>query len=773
RSASKRLAACGLEEPNRARWAAAPNSGRETLHLERVVLVGVVELNPLLRRLLEAFRETGRSVVALVHAPPDAVDAVDEWGCAVPSIWRARPLALDEADLVVAARAFDVAQAAIDAIASIDGDACADDITMGLADPALGPTLVHAGATAGVDVRLAAGRLARSTEPWMAMARLAAAADGAVSTMASLAALPGAEAWLGGRIGANPAGDNDLLRALDAAAAGSRPGASRIDAAPLPAIGDAITQAIEPLRAGRRSLPAWAGPLRDLAVDLLGGSPVDAAGESAVETMAKELSAWEALPDGIAPQVDGFEALRLLAHRTGGQPCPAPPRRGQVEALGWLELHLDDAPVLVVMGLHEGAVPTPAGADPLLPGSLRTELGLPDDDTHAGRDAYLLEAMARGRDHFRVVVARRNTAGDPVLPSRLLLRCPAKEIPGRLRRLVDPRRAEQVALPRGMPAPAPTSGFVIPEPPAGPVALERMSATAFERYLRCPYRFWLEYVLGLAPIEPPTDELDALEFGNLAHDVLCAFGGDAGIRDSTDSVRIEEWLAHTLDGTVRRVFGAAPTAAITVQTARLRERLAAFARRQAQHAAEGWRIIATEQPLPPAAVLDLPRSDRSSASDGESDRRPVRIVGRVDRIDRHLSTGEWAILDYKTGDVGKSPNKVHHGGEKVSARWCSLQLPLYARFASMPVDAHGAPRLGFILLPKVSAEVGWSWANWTDAELDAAIDKAREVVLNIRAGRFERSPDVSGDAFDAICQVRALGVRGGDAPGDGDGEDGS
>ena len=51
------------------------------------------------------------------------------------------------------------------------------------------------------------------------------------------------------------------------------------------------------------------------------------------------------------------------------------------------------------------------------------------------------------------------------------------------------------------------------------------SPTALQRYARCPYRFFLQTIHGLAPreIAEPIDELDPLKRGALIHDIQFAF----------------------------------------------------------------------------------------------------------------------------------------------------------------------------------------------------------------------------------------------------------
>ena len=113
---------------------------------------------------------------------------------------------------------------------------------------------------------------------------------------------------------------------------------------------------------------------------------------------------------------------------------PPDPEEHAVELLGWLELPLDDAPAVIVTGVNERILPEAVGADPFLPGSLRTRLGIPDDGARYARDAYLLSALIHSRDEVHLIAGRTNSAGDPLRPSRLLFADEPTVVAERIRR---------------------------------------------------------------------------------------------------------------------------------------------------------------------------------------------------------------------------------------------------------------------------------------------------------------------------------------------------
>ena len=121
---------------------------------------------------------------------------------------------------------------------------------------------------------------------------------------------------------------------------------------------------------------------------------------------------------------------------------------------------------------------------------------------------------------------------------------------------------------------------------------------------------------------------------------------------------------------------------------------------------------------------------------------PIRLRGRIDRIDHHPEQDAWAIWDYKTGEQVKSPIIQHRRQDKT---WRDLQLPLYCLLAVELLGDAEPSEVGFIALPRDEAKVEFDgvarWCKGNDKEtfaegLQSAIETAQEVVRRIRQGKF-------------------------------------
>jgi len=425
---------------------------------------------------------------------------------------------------------------------------------------------------------------------------------------------------------------------------------------------------------------------------------------------------------------------------------------GAVELQGWLELLWEDAPHLVVAGLNDGRVPEAVIGDPFLPESLRERLGLKTNAARFARDAYLLEALAACRargGRLDLLFGKTSAAGDPLHPSRLLLRCPGAELPQRVEFLFRPAGAPGASLAWKR------AWSLRPREKAAP---HQIPVTAFRDYLRCPFRFYLSRVLGMRAVDVAKTELDALDFGDLCHGALEAMGCERALRDCTEARTLREFLMSELDRIVSARFGDKLTLPLVVQIESARQRLSKAAEVQARERAEGWVIERAEWRFPDAPSRTL---------------GGLVVRGKIDRIDRHEGSGAWRVLDYKTSDLATVPRDAHcrrasrvRGDERVPemARfaidgvehvWIDLQLPLYL-WALEQEDTPGRPEAGvacgYFHLPKATGETGVTvWTDYSAGWHAAALRCAGAVAEAVRAQRFwPPAESVDHDEFAAL-----------------------
>lgn len=764
RGYERRLDALGYVDRDGERWDAIRDERVESTG--PIYLLGVVEMPKVVRRTLEAL---GDDVTPLVHAPPDGRDAFDELGCVRPEAWAARPIRIPDDTLEVAGRPPEQADAVLRRLGGAGPRLAPDHVTVGVPDTDLVPYLERRLGEHGVPHRHAEGTPLERTDPWRLLSAVADHLEGERwPDFAALLRHPAVEA-APGLPGALETADEHFGRHLPSRVEGpARGSAGGGDFGRL--VGDLEEElALGRLR-GARPLSEWMAEILAFLVRAYGGRPLDRsrAGDrrlvEACETIRDRAAAWSRLAGTPLDRECGASAaLRLLLEEVRREAVPPLPDTSAVELLGWLELHLDDAPVLVLTGLDEAHVPGSVSADLFLPDGLRSRLGLVDDAHRLGRDAYLLSAMLAPREEAHLVVGRRSAEGDPLRPSRLLLALEGPDLARRVLRMFGQEEERAPRLARPGIEPADRSSFRTPPDPVLRIAEPppTLRVTSFGLLLGRPYQFVLGRILELEAVDDRAREMDGLAFGELAHAVLRTFGeGELARSDDPDAIRAG--LGALLDRAAERRFGDRALPAVRLQVEQLRIRLGAFAEWHAARVRGGWETVAVE--------VGTPDEGTPFVVDGE----PIGLTGRIDRIDRHAESGAWAVLDYKTSAKSREPEKTHRARD---GSWTDLQLPLYrhilpdlARTGALPpaiADPGARVGLGYVNLSREGAAL--ALAPWDETELASAYEAARSCVRLLRQGEIAWREEETVDRYSPFATLLGRGRL--VSAGDGDGEE--
>jgi ATP-dependent helicase/nuclease subunit B len=766
RSVHAELARLGFVDREQARIDAAA-SGPAACDFD-VWLVGLAEMPLIVRRLLHQLPR--RQLKVLVHAPRDLADMFDELGCVLPAPWLRTDIELPEDRISIVSHPSGQAREAAAAVARLGGAYAADEIVIGVPDAEVVPTLerefASAGVatrylaaegderapefrllTAGIPARYAAGVPIERTSPFRLLQAIAdVLRDQSYESAAALVRHPAFGDWLGRRRwqidhpGAATFRENDgWLAALDrflcervpftlTGELGGEGGRGRAvaEALRVALLGEEMLGGL----AGERPLREWMPRLLALVLEIYGDRALNRSvrDEQRLLTFAQKLrdaaNAFERVPPELDDTCDAATAIQLVLDGVAGDALPPDADDVAIELLGWLELHLDDAPVAILTGMNEPFVPEAMNAHPFLPNALRALLGIEDNDRRYARDAYQLTAMMHSR-HVHVIAGRRTLLGDPLRPSRLLLATSGTTLARRIRTYL--RHTDTAAAAE---SDAGESRFALP--PEKTLSLAdvptSLSVTEFGDVLCDPYGWALGRAIGGEVLDDARRELDPLRFGSIAHRVLEAFGRTSAAA-SADENEVAAALDECLDAYIAANFGAV-FPAVRLQVEQLRLRLRAFAMHQARRVAEGWRTVAVECGTPDGGVpLDF---------DPE-----FRVRGRIDRIDYHAATGAWAVFDYKTGERAETPDAKHRKKDE----WIDLQLPLYHLILARVQDADGNRvftgdsdadvRLGYILLCGNPEEIGFVEATWTGDVLATTMDAVQRVVDTVRRNVYE------------------------------------
>ncbi|HRJ46021.1 MAG TPA: PD-(D/E)XK nuclease family protein [Opitutaceae bacterium] len=703
--------------------------------VRRIVLLATPDPRPIALVLLARYAEQV-PVEVVVFAPEEEAAAFDGWGRPEPDSWGKRELLAAEFERQVELCADPAAQAArlvgwAKEYAKEEGM-----LAVGVVDPAVFSPLESGLRREGLEGYNPEGRTRHGDRLDQLLGALAElAGDDSAVVVAGLARQPDVMQALRNREGAAFSAAK-FLAELDRVLTQHLP-------ADLPALrrhwrgGDELTV----IAGWHDRLRRGSFPEDVMAVlrEIFAGRSFDPANPAEADLVAAA-ETWGETVRAVARAAERFSGLRPAeawetALRLYGSARVFPEKpAGALEMQGWLELIWEEAPHLVVAGFNEGCVPSTVTSDPFLPESLRVRLGLKTNAMRLATDAYYLHALAASRregGRLELLLGRVSADGEPLRPSRLLLRCADADLPGRVRHLFRelPSAGENLAWTRAWKL----------RPPRVELP-SRLAVTALRAWLDCPFRFYLSRGLRMEAVDAAKVELDAMDFGTLCHGALEAMGVEPALRDCTDGKQLREFLLESLDRAVTRQFGRELSLPLLVQVESARQRLGFAAEQQARLRAEGWVIERVEWKF-------------------ETVVGGLTVVGKIDRIDWHETTGAIRVLDYKTSDKPVNPVQAHLRAPRVGEEWPDwagwtengrtrvwqdLQLPLYERVAAGHFPG-AAVTCGYFNLPKAAAETEIAcWAGYTPELAAAAWRCAQAVAAAIERREFWPPRELSG-----------------------------
>jgi len=391
--------------------------------------------------------------------------------------------------------------------------------------------------------------------------------------------------------------------------------------------------------------------------------------------------------------------LQLSAHR------PRDHRRNVVHVMDAYEARQWELPLVFVCGLLEKQFPRYHHEDPLLPDAARQQLRLGGIHLRTSRERDLEERFlfhlvtTRATGQLVLSYPSYNAAGEENLPSFLLQEFLEKENPA-----VEEAQGARPASPR---APAPP-----PRPAISDAALRdrlgakaaRLSVTAIESFLQCPFQFFAAEVLELRerPVAPG-ERFDPLVQGTIVHRVLA------------------EWILQEqpIEPLFHRVFAEECARSrippgYRTEAVRL-EMLESLRRILDSGEMRRWEKIHAEQAFEIAIAGQL------------------CLTGRIDRLDVD-ARGRARLIDYKYSRPDRIGAYIreHEAGQRV-------QAGIYLRaareiFGCEPVAMQFCACRGKV-----------KWRGWSQpAELnrlkELAAGRALAAASQIREGRIEPAP---------------------------------
>jgi len=692
------LSAAKLQDKDKARQAALDNSDIVLDATTKIVVVCVPEMSNFQRKLLSLCD----SQVEFVQLQFDHLtNAFDDFACVDCDVFTQPGNALlHDARLKFSANPQEMVERALLSLGTSDSKHSPEDVTFSLLEKQCAPFLSQALGAFDVDVRTAVGGDLESSLPVLLLKQLKAYLDHpSFDNGAALLVHP------------------DLLPKPKLKAELDK---YRQEEYPqlLPEM--YLARLPEVVHVKTNGLNAAAAATRNFLLDVYGDIDINPGQNEeshrrakGLEMIAATLSEVHSLDASLSnnPKL-GFNfarSLDFILHQCRGKKLSQRYNDQSVECLDWLELSLDPAPEMVILGFNENYVPGQTASNMFMDSELAQRLGMYSDKHRLARDSYILQSLAAVRKnsggHLHLICGRAQNDGSPLLPSRLLFMCSDHDA------YANAAEFSTEPSPPVKAAERPASERVLPRNSNTESPL-KVSVTAINNYLKSPYSFYLSNHLRLRSVDVNGDELNPMVYGNFAHAVMQNFG-NSEVRNSVDAGEI----AHYLRKESNRLFElrfTSPSAVIRAQVELLNTRFLDFSEKQAARAADGWKIISSERKLPPGCRLFDSKFD---------------ISGIIDRIDQRGD--EICLIDYKTpnGKARYTKNALFKGD-----LFTDLQLPLYFFLSDNFKDLKSSKiSLAYALLTADSKDCGFTSLKFDDKHKLIAEAQCREIFTAIES----------------------------------------
>lgn len=280
-----------------------------------------------------------------------------------------------------------------------------------------------------------------------------------------------------------------------------------------------------------------------------------------------------------------------------------------------------------------------------------------------------------------------------------------------------------------------------------------LAPTPLERYARCPFQYFVADVLRIEPIRVlPVQELDAVLIGTVCHAALrrCyeqLLPTGWPVEPVTDDTIA--WCIHSAVEQAAAEYEAVGRTGHYVLWELAKDMIVALV----SSAVDADQEAQAEDPFIPVAFEVDAEGTVPDLTVGEAG--PLKIRGRVDRVDRRPDSDDLRIIDYKF-KISSSIKTEDRNLAQSALRGYRLQPPLYACL-NIPGQPPPSYVQLFFLAPHWSTPIARSTfdaAIWSSEVGSRLRETLSTLVEGIQAGRFFILPDSYCDT----CEFR-VGCR--------------
>ncbi|MHB8483227.1 MAG: PD-(D/E)XK nuclease family protein [Nitrospiria bacterium] len=337
-------------------------------------------------------------------------------------------------------------------------------------------------------------------------------------------------------------------------------------------------------------------------------------------------------------------------------PFPGTPLKG-LQVLGALETRNLKFKSVFVLDANEEILPETKKEESLIPFRAREILGLP---TYFDRDkltAYYFDTLLKGAKDVHLFFIENDETERSRYVEKLLWERQKRDKTTDVSRYIRPIQY-QVNLVNKSPGPIAKTGDVI-------AFLKdfTFSATALDRYLACPLKFYYASVLGLRPKEEISGDIERDELGNFIHAVLRDYFSEMKNKPLKEADMNRAQMDTLVEDHFVKRYGTDSSGALYLLKRQVKRHLGEFL--------EAYCVPLVNE----NAISILACEEKISVSINS-----FKLAGRIDEVEKR--DDKIVIVDYKTGanqaylkiDLKKLEIKRRESWEQAIG---SLQLPFY------------------------------------------------------------------------------------------------
>ncbi len=372
-----------------------------------IIVLGSVDLNRAQRSFLRA---VSGNVTLLIGAPKSYEAGFSDEGTLLPEYWQDLEIGIAPERIHVRSTPTDVARELAIQLADVGPVFSNPKITIGIPDASLVPILQESMNGYGVTLRYGPGSPILQSPPIRLIdAIVEYVAEGSIESFNRLIRIPSVQDWLTIKLAEQleteklPCKPYRFLSEIDKYLESTLINSVNQPEWPqqeglvtMQAVLKWIDDWVGPLRVTNQKISAWAEPLRSVVQAIYETLEISLSDETgniygrASDGLNEVFETLSTVPSHLDVSVSLTEAYTWILGQLDALQIPPVQKDDAIEMLGWLELALDDAPVLMLTGLHDGVIPESVNGDAFLPNKLRTILGLMDNSRRYARDCYVM-----------------------------------------------------------------------------------------------------------------------------------------------------------------------------------------------------------------------------------------------------------------------------------------------------------------------------------------------------------------------------------------------